>query len=499
MGARRQPVIVGVGQVVNRTDDPHALLEPLEMMARAAERAAADAEAPRCLAEVDSITVVNVICWSYGDAPGALAARLGARPAETVYTSVGGNSPQWRVNVTADRIARGEVRLALIAGAEAMHALRIARKHGVDLPWTPPAQPKAMVGDTRMGSNEVELRHHARMPTRIYPLFENALRAHRGWDLERHRRFLAEFAARFAAIARDNPYAWFRDGKTATEIGTVTPANRMIAFPYPKFMNAIMDVDQAAALLLTDTETARTLAIPEEKWVYLWAGADGHDHWYVSDRVNYWSSPAIRLLTEEALTRQDVSVEGIRFFDFYSCFPCAPQITAEMLGLRLDDPRPFTVTGGLPYHGGPGNNYVTHAIATMVERLRTEPGSLGLVTGIGWYLTKHAVGLYASAPPPRPWARPDPAAIQARLDAEPHPELVIEAQGRASVETYTVVHDRDGAPEVGILVLRLADGRRCWANVTDGDVLDAMEREEFIGRPGRVRFHEPTGVNVFEP
>jgi acetyl-CoA C-acetyltransferase len=498
MQAARQPILVGVGQLVNRAADPREVMEPLEMMAVAARRAVEDAEIPQHLGEIDSLTVINVISRAYADPTGLLAARLGIAPSDRVYTSMGGNSPQWRVNESAARIARGEVRLALIVGAEAINGLQVARRAGVKLDWAAAGTPET-VGDNRWGNNEVEQRHHAQMPTNVYPLFENALRAHRGWSIARHRAHLAALCARMAAVARDNPYAWFRDGKSAEEIGTVGDSNRMIAFPYPKFMNAIIAVDQAAALLMTDVASARQLGIPERKWVYVRGCGDATDHWFVSDRVNFWSSPAIRLAGERALAQARLGIEQVDQFDLYSCFPCAVQIGADMLGIPVDDPRPLTVTGGLPYHGGPGNNYSTHAIACMAERLRAAAGSTGLVTGVGWYLTKHAVGVYSSAPPEHPFEREDPKRYQPLVDDEPHPQLAAAGNGLGTVEAYTVQHDRDGNPSVGIVVARLSDGRRCWANLTDTAVLERIEQEEFVGEQGQVRYHEPTQVNLFEP
>jgi acetyl-CoA C-acetyltransferase len=492
----RQPIIIGVGELVHRAADPHDVLEPLDMMARVARAAALDAEIPRHLDAVDSLTVINIISRPYADPPGFLAARLGIHPSERLYTSMGGNSPQWRINETADRIARGEVRLALIAGAEAMHGLQLARRAGVALDWADTGTPP-MVGDSRWGNNDVEQRHHAQMPTNVYPLFENALRARRGWSIARHRAYLGELCAGMAAVARDNPIAWFRDGKSAAEITAVGPQNRMVAFPYPKFMNAIIAVDQAAALLMTSVETARALGVPESKWVYVRGCGDATDHWLVSDRVNFWSSPAIRVAGERALAQARLEIGAIAELDLYSCFPCAVQIAADMLGIAVDDPRPRTVAGGLPYHGGPGNNYSTHAVARMVQRLRSAPGQSGLVSAVGWYLTKHAVGVYSSAPPDHPFAREDPGHYQPRIDAEPHPELASAGDGDATIETYTVQHDRDGAPSVGIFVLRLGDGRRCWANSTDPTLLARLEMDDLIGQSGRVQFDDATSTNTF--
>jgi acetyl-CoA C-acetyltransferase len=174
------------------------------------------------------------------------------------------------------------------------------------------------------------------------------------------------------------------------------------------------------------------------------------------------------------------------------------QIAADMLGVAPDDPRPLTVTGGLPYHGGPGSNYPTHAIATMMKKLREKPGTKGLVSGLGWYATKHSIGIYSTEPNEGPWLRDDPHAYQAQLDAMPHPELVAHPSGAGTIETYTVVHDRDGAPAAGLVIGRLDDGRRFLANTpADRSLLESLMSAEGVGRTGRVSAGEPT--NVFIP
>jgi acetyl-CoA C-acetyltransferase len=311
--------------------------------------------------------------------------------------------------------------------------------------------------------------------------------------VDAHRRALGSLCSRFSAIAAHNPYAWFRHERSAEEITTVTPQNRFIGFPYPKYMNAIMEVDQAAAVLMTSVGGARELGIDPSRWVYLCGAGDAHDLWFVSDRVNYFSSPAIRLAGQKALAMAGADIAEIDYFDLYSCFPSAVQIGRDMLGIPVDDPRPLTVTGGLPYHGGPGNNYATHAVATMMDKLRAAPGTKGLVSGLGWYVTKHSLGIYSAAPPPRPWRREDPATYQGGLDAMPHPQLALAPQGRGTIETYTVLHDRDGTPARGVVIGRLTDGQRFLANTPDDRVvLEALMSEEGVGRTGIVSTNNGT-------
>jgi acetyl-CoA C-acetyltransferase len=328
-------------------------------------------------------------------------------------------------------------------------------------------------------------------------MFENALRARYEQRIDEHQRTMGELMASFAAVAAQNPHAWFRDAKSAVEIATPTADNRCIGFPYTKYLNAIMDVDQGAALLLTSTGEARRLGIPENRWVYVWGCGEATDHWYITERVDYHSSPAIRAAGKRALDMSGVSIGEVGHFDLYSCFSSAVQIGRDMLGIAPDDPRLLTVTGGLPYFGGPGNNYVTHSVAAMVGRLRGDRGAIGLVTANGWYVTKHAVGVYSTDPPRRPWERTDPAVDQSAVDAGPHPSFTEEPSGDATVETYTVVFGREGAPELGIVIGRTDDGTRFIANTpSDRALLESMTSTEMVGARGTVTSGD---TNIFTP
>ncbi|HUF54825.1 MAG TPA: acetyl-CoA acetyltransferase [Dehalococcoidia bacterium] len=493
------PVIVGAGQFTNHAQSLDGALEPLELMARAARSADEDAGGG-LLAALDSLQVVNILGWPYPDAPGLLSERLGASPAQKVYTAVGGETPQRLVNETAEAIVRGETRLALIAGAEAMNSRRLARRADVHLPWPIRGNPEHVVGDTRPGFSDIEARHGTVAPVRVYPLFENAIRANAARTVDEHQAHLGRLCAAFTAVAAKNPYAWFPQERSPDELTEVNAGNRWVCFPYPKRMNAIMEVDQGAALIMTGSETARELGIPEEKWVYVRGCGQANDKWLVSDRVNYHTSPAIRAAISRALDQAGLTVDDIDMFDIYSCFPAAVQLGADALGISTDDPRGLTLTGGLPYFGGPGNNYVSHSIAAAVERLRAEPEKKALLTGLGWFSTKHSAGVYSSTPPTGKWVRTDPKEDQETIEVMESPSVVDAADGKATIETYTVAFGREGEPETGIVIGRLADGTRFWANTpSDTDLMLAMTREEFVGRDGTVAHDAATQRNIFTP
>jgi acetyl-CoA C-acetyltransferase len=492
-------VLAGVGQFTSRSKKLEDALEPLALIERAFE--AMDTElggrAPR---ELDVLAVVNMIAWDYGDAPELLKSRLALSAKKALYTTISGHTPQWLVGDIACRIQKGEASSALIVGAEAMHSVSLFNKARTPIPWTKTRQTIPHFGDSRQPLKDEEVNHQAFLPIQIYPLFENALRAKRGWSLEDHRAFLGRLCARFAAIAKEHPYAWFQDGKSADEIRTVTKVNRMVGFPYTKYMNAIMNVDMAACLLVLSETKAKELGILEEHWVYLHGCSEVSDRWFVTDREDYAFSPAIGLGAQEALKIAHTEPQALSHLDFYSCFPCAPQVAAESLGIPLEGLRPLTVTGGLSYFGGPGNNYVTHALATMTELLRKDVDAFGMVSGMGWFFTRHSFGVYSKK---RPGDWPVVAskdALQRQIDAMAKPLFIPRPEGEAAIETYTVIHAPTGEPDYAIVIGRDKNGSRFIANdAQDMEFLNFLEDNEGVGLKGTVRFDERLGRNVFRP
>jgi acetyl-CoA C-acetyltransferase len=280
---------------------------------------------------------------------------------------------------------------------------------------------------------------------------------------------------------------------------TVDEDNRWIGFPYPKLMNAHAFIDQAAAVVMTSVAIARELGIPRDKWVFLHGCAEAHDHWYVSERPALHASPAIHAASRQALAMAGKTLADIDVIDLYSCFASAVQIGASEIGLAEDDPRGLTITGGLPYFGGPGNNYVTHSISEMMRRMRARPGAFGLVTANGNYVTKHAFGVYSTAAPAGRWRRESPGVLQAQLDGLAKAPFTEAPRGTASIETYTVMHGRAG-PEFAVVFGRLdATGQRFIANLPDDPVgLWELQNRDSIGRRGQVQ-RAGDGRNLFTP
>jgi acetyl-CoA C-acetyltransferase len=500
--AQERTVVVGAGQLRRRPelDGPWEPIEPVELMARVAALAAEDAVGPEVLARADLVGTVDAIAWAYPDLAAVLAARLGGKPEQTIEALPGGNSPCQLLNEVASRIAEGQVRLGVLAGAETMHTRRRAAQEGVSLDhWNghPPTLADFFKGQRPL-TNDLERRHGLVLPIHCYPLYECALRARSGRSIDEHQRVVSEMMARFADVAARNPFAWFPERWTPEEIRTVSDKNRWVCFPYPKRMNAIMNVDMAAALIVMSTSEADRWGIPPERRVYYLGGAYAVDAWCPTERPDFYSSPAYRRASRAALGEAGVTLEEVDLFDFYSCFPCAVEMALGELGLALDESRPLTVTGGLSYAGGPGNNYSMHALANMVNALRRGEGEVGYVSALGMTATKHAVSILS---------RGEERAIRAggrssveELTAEERtgPPLVDAPEGPGRIETYTVEFDRDNRPQRSILVVRLDDGSRTVANGEQTPpVFARLLEQEGVGARGRVDPGEGDAPNRF--
>lgn len=504
----RTPVLVGVAQLLQREDDPRVAKPPLQLMIEAVRQAMEDAEAPGLIDKVSSIRVIQGI-WGYRNPAVSIAEELGATSVETGLSVMGGNHVQLVLNQSALDIQAGLRDVVILCGAECGRTLGRAQKAGLELDWlegrgeestasgSRESGPDIEYGDARWTRHEAEMALGIERPVQYYSMFEVALRHHNGESVPGHLDRISKLWARFSEVARDNPSAWIRRPYTAQEIRTLSPKNRPITFPYPLLMNANMRVDMGAALVLCSVGQARALGIPESKMVFPLSGSDASDHYFVSERDNLHSSPAIRIAGARALELAEVEVDELDWIDLYSCFPSAVQVAANELGISQE--RALTVTGGLTFGGGPLNNYVMHSIARTVELLRANPGGRALVSANGGMLTKHSFGVYGSERPRRGFRHQN---VQSEVDRTLKRRIAVDYRGPAEIEAYAVgfgsarassqptsyraIYGQAGPagdqPTIGYLACRLPDGSRAWATNEDPETLAALCAEELCGR-----------------
>lgn len=394
-------------------------LEPMQLMLNATQAAIKDTSTSpfaqsELQANIDSISVVATWTWNYHDLPGLIGEKLGVKPSYKVLSNHGGNSPAKLFDEAARRISFGETKVAVVTGGEAMASLGACAAAGKMPPpgWTPPNEDArtVSVSDVKRFGQNLGALHSVGLPIHVYPLYENAFRAHRNQTIPANDEESANLYGDFAKVAEGNPLAWNygKQAATASDIKTVTKRNRMICFPYPLLMNAFNNVNLAGACLLTSTEYARELGIPESRWVYPLGGAGTDDSEYFWERPNFYSSPSISRSLDAGLKISRLKKEDIEIYDFYSCFPIVPKLACHHLGLPiLDPPKPITLLGGLTSFGGAGNNYSMHALTEMTRQLRSGRAKHGLVLANGGVVTHQHVVCLSTLP---------------RKDGSPYPE-----------------------------------------------------------------------------
>lgn len=483
--------IAGGSQHSHRDGDPAS--HPARSMAMAARRALQDAGV-RDPGDVDVLACVEPLSWSYDDLGTAVAEEMGLPDrVEHLWVPAGGTSPQDLLHQIGQRISMGEVHCAVICGAESMRTGRRAAKSGDALDWPPRSTDTNPMRGQRPFSSELERAHGLKLPIQVFPLFENALRSAHGRSAEEQRQIAAELLAANARVAAENPHAWFRDAPTAREIADVSDSNRMVVYPYTKRMNAIMDVDQCAAIVVVSEPFLQARGLGGRSAAVL-GGAGAEELWNPIERNTFSACPAMKLAIDTALQRAGTAARELDAMDLYSCFPSAIQFALQAMQIPAD--RPLSLTGGLAFAGGPGNAYVLHSLATALERTRLNSDVKVLVTGIGMANTKHAATVLTGADRIPTAATGEMSYREARSETprvvDPNPS------GVARVCTWTIEYDREGKPVNVILLLDLDGGARSIANVWDAAAgAEALLASDLIGRRGWVQHDERAGRSYF--
>lgn len=483
----RIPVLVGLGEAIERD----ALTTPVELAARAAE--AAFAEAPGLREAVQRLSLVAVSFSPIGAAAATeIAHALSLQDVDCEATTPGGNTPQWLINRACSQIVAGELESTLIVGAEATRSMRLADP-GRDFLRAATTVPEEegprdpVVGVSIRGMlSQAEIEAGLMRPADVYPVFENALSDRLGHDASQARARIAAFYARASEVASRNPLAWFPQPRSEAFIATPTPENRITAEPYTRCMNSFPNVDQGSALLLTTLARARAAGL-EDQCIFPWSGANNADLVPVA-REDLSTSPAIRAAAGAAFDAAGIGLDDVEVFDLYSCFPIAVEIGAAEIGLALDDSRGLTQTGFMSFFGGPGNNYTSHGIAAVARRLR-EGARVGYVSGNGGVLSKHSIGIYGSGPADRPFRLADTSADQEAITGSARP-VVYAAEGAARVVSGTIVYGRDGLPSAAPIIAELPTGQRLCAKA-DEAIVGSLSERSLVGETVVVRGANP--------
>ncbi len=479
----RIPVIVGQGQI----NDRDSLYDSLELMVQAVEAADQDAGGG-WIAKLDSVATVAQIAFpQLGNCAEKLVAKLGITPGhveQTPYPT--GESPVQLLHEAANRIGAGEIKVACVAGAEALRTAAIRAKAATG------EKRDALRERARPDNPSLLMRHGLYAPTDLYPIYENATRAAWGQSLTEAQAESGSIWAGMSEVAAANPTAWLRQPQTPEAITGADADNRPIAFPYQKRMVANASVNQGAAFIVTSLAEARRAGVPDDKIIHVGMGAAAHEENSILKRDSYSDAKGMRVTIEETLKRNNATVADLDHVELYSCFPCVPKMARRILNWPVD--RPITAFGGLTFGGGPIGNYMSHAIGSMVEKLRREGGTALMFANGGFATHFHAIMLSREPFPNATFPHEYDCNPQAKALRGEVPPVDEGYQGLATIESYTVFYHRDGTPRMGSVIARTPEGARTLGHIPANDeatiawLTDGVE--EPVGRGGVLTAHE---------
>lgn len=487
----RTPVIVGVGQFTERIDDPgYRGMSAVDLATEAVRAALTDTglDATAAAKAIETVYALRqfeisgpmpATLGKSNNYPRSVMRRVGGDPARVVLEPVGGQGPQKLVTEAGNAIAAGEFDVAMVIGSEPGSTARYfaERDDKPDFTEHVDGQLEDRGHQVHQYFTDYTVAHGLTGAAVQYGLLDNARRSRLGLGVAEYRRQMAELFAPLSKVAAKNPFSSSPVERSVDEIITVTDDNRMICDPYPRLLVARDQVNQGAAAIMMSVAAARRLGVPEEKWVYLHGHSDMTEQG-VLDRVDLGASPATVHAVREALRVAQIGVDDISTFDLYSCFPFPVFVACEALGIDGDDPRGLTVTGGLPYFGGPGNSYSLHAIAETAAQMRDRPGQYGLVGANGGTMSKYSVGIYSTLP--ADWRNDDSERLNADVATLPAVAVTERPEGRATIETYSVRYD--WPVRTGIIVGRLdSDNSRFLAISEDEDLVALMSDGDPLG------------------
>ncbi|GAA4050660.1 acetyl-CoA acetyltransferase [Parerythrobacter jejuensis] len=466
----RIPVIIGVGQINDRPEDPREGLDPTALMAEALRHADADAGGG-WLADCQSLGVIGQIGWPQINPVAQMVAdALGMAPAHLEETTPHGDNPVRLLNQAANRIGAGEAVICAVTGAEALRtAGGLAKlKAAAQAPSEKSKKHDPMRNAAHRAKVGYAQSYGLVVPVDVYPLYENAFRAAQGQTLAEGQAESGAIWEGFSHVAAANEAAWIRQPKPAPEIVEAGPDNRPIAFPYTKFQVANSAVNQGAGFIVTSLAEAHKRGVPQSKIIHIGAGASAFEPDSILARNTYAASPGMEVSIRKAMELNGVTAKDLDHVELYSCFPCVPKMARRIVGWPLD--KPMTVFGGLTFGGGPIGNYMSHSIACMVDKLR-EAGGMGLLFANGGYAT-HSHTIVLGSDPIAGVSFPQEFDFNAEADTARGevPMLDKTYAGHAQIETYTVHYKRDGAPRMGTIVARTPEGARTLAMVPAADV-----------------------------
>ena len=478
---KHRSVVIGISAIQQKGDFEN-LDEALFLMDQAVKEALSDSGNKSIKDHIDEIRIPKGF-WRYRDPGKWIAKNNDFKNIPTTYVTKIGVLQQNLINEACLKIENGEINASIILGGEARYKqLRsvIEKKEYFEtkLDENPDFYIKAK--EDLYGDEELE--ELGAMAVGYYATMETALRKNDDENIEEHQNNIASMYEEFSKVASNNEDAWLDHPYSKKEILETSKKNKMLAYPYNKLHCTSWNVNQSAALIICSEELANKLEIDNKKRVYPISSSENNHMIAIQQRPKLYESLGMIYAAKsinKMMEQLDIRLDA---YDLYSCFPAAVKMFSKSLELGSELPK--TITGSMPYAGGPLNSFVIHSTVKMIQKIRALEARHGLVTGVSGMMTKQSFCV---------WGKEyqeqfifDDVTERAKLDEKPV-ELSNIAEGEGEIIGYTII---EGSEHASKAVLYLDDEKKHRKVVSsfDKSFINLLMEEEWVGK--KVKFKD---------
>ena len=472
---KNRSVVIGISAIQQKGNFEN-LDEALHLMDKAVKEALSDSGNKLVKDYIDEIRIPKGF-WRYRDPGKWIARNNNFKNIPTTYVTKIGVLQQNLINEACQKIETGEINASIILGGEArFKQLRAVIEKKEYFETKLDENPDFYIKAKEDLYGDEELAELGAMAVGYYATMETAIRKNDGEGIEEHQNNIALMYEEFSKIASENKDGWLNHPYAKEEILETSKKNKMLAYPYNKLHCTSWNVNQSAAIIICSEELANELEIDNKKRVYPISSSENNHMIAIQQRPKLYESLGMTYAANsinKMIERLDIKLDA---YDLYSCFPAAIKMFTKSIG--LDSEIPKTVTGSMPYAGGPLNSFVIHSTVKMIQKIRALEVKYGLITGVSGMMTKQSFCV---------WGKEykehfifDDVTERAKLDESPI-ELSNISEGKGEIIGYTIIEGNENAAKA-VLYLDDEKKHRKVVSSMDKNFINLLMEEEWVGK-----------------
>ena len=472
---KNRSVVIGISAIQQKGNFEN-LDEALHLMDKAVKEALSDSGNEHVKDYIDEIRIPKGF-WRYRDPGKWIARNNNFKNIPTTYVTKIGVLQQNLINEACQKIETGEINASIILGGEArFKQLRAVIEKKEYFETKLDENPDFYIKAKEDLYGDEELAELGAMAVGYYATMETAIRKNDGEGIEEHQNNIALMYEEFSKIASENKDGWLNHPYAKEDILETSKKNKMLAYPYNKLHCTSWNVNQSAAIIICSEELANELEIDNKKRVYPISSSENNHMIAIQQRPKLYESLGMTYAANsinKMIERLDIKLDA---YDLYSCFPAAIKMFTKSMG--LDSEIPKTVTGSMPYAGGPLNSFVIHSTVKMIQKIRALEVKYGLITGVSGMMTKQSFCI---------WGKEykehfifDDVTERAKLDESPI-ELSNISEGKGEIIGYTIIEGSENAAKA-VLYLDDEKKHRKVVSSMDKNFINLLTEEEWVGK-----------------